>query len=77
MILAKELAQITQLTSEDLTRLIREAGYKKDLFKGARFIGMTNGGQFCFDVDYDDFGELTRGKVFVKKNEYGSLQADY
>ena len=78
MITAASLKSLTTFSAEALTRAIRLAGYKKDSFSRAEFLGITNGGQFCYDVDYDDFGELTRGKVFLSFDPVnGVVSADY
>lgn len=80
MITAQELTRITTLTPGALTQMIREAGHKKDQFLAARFLGITNGGQFCYEVEYMDKHEkdkVSRTKVFVSKHPYGSLEADY
>ncbi len=80
MITAQELTRITTLSPGALTRMIREAGYKKDQFLAARFLGITNAGQFCFEVEYEDKHEadtIARCKVFVTKHPYGSLEAEY
>lgn len=66
MITADKLRLLTNMPAVMLTEGIRQAGYKKDSFKGARFLGITNANEFCYEVDYDDFGELTRCKVFVR-----------
>jgi hypothetical protein len=78
MITADTLKTLTSFTAPALTRAIQDAGYKKDSFSRAEFVGITNGGQFCYDVDYDDFGELTRGKVFLTYDPtVGRVSADY
>jgi hypothetical protein len=78
MITADKLKTLTTFTAPALTRAINLAGYKRDTFSGARFIGITNAGQFCYEVDYDDFGELTRCKVFLTYDPVaGKVIADY
>jgi hypothetical protein len=78
MITAQELAHITALTTGELTTMIRESGHKDAQFLTSRFLGMTNGGQFCYQVHYEDENEgLKLNKVFVTKHPYGSLEADY
>ncbi len=80
MITAQELTHITTLSAGALTRMIREAGYKEDQFLSARFLGITNAGLFCYDVEYMDKHEdnkVSHCKVFVNKHPYGSLEADY
>ena len=70
MISAEKLKYLTTLSSGALTKGIREAGYKKDIFWGTpAFIGITNGGQFCYRVDYpnpeEGPGAYLSTKVFV------------
>ena len=80
MITAQELKTITTLTADRLTQMIREAGHKRDQFLSAKFLGITNAGQFCYDVEYMDkhqADKVSRTKVFVTKHPYGSLEADY
>ena len=77
MITKDTIDTFSKLTAQHLTEMIRCAGYKKDTFQGARFVGITNGAQFCYEVDYDDFGELTRTKVFVFRNSSGLMTVDY
>lgn len=78
MITAETLKTLTTFTAGALTRAIRDAGYKKDQFLRAEFIGITNAGQYCYSVDYDDYGELTRGKVFLTYDPVaGAVKADY
>ncbi len=78
MILADKLTELITLSPKALTRILNESGYKKDVVTEARFLGMTNGGQFCYRVDYDDFGELTEVNMFVKYDQAsGKVTADY
>ncbi len=66
MITAEKLATLTQFSAAALTRAINDAGYKEDRFLSARFLGITNGGQFCYQTQYKDIdGELALGKVFL------------
>ena len=52
MILADTLKTLTTFTAPALTRAIQQAGYKKDSFTAARFLGMTNGNQVCYLCTY-------------------------
>ena len=66
MITAETLATLTQFSAPALTRAINLAGYKEDKFIGARFLGITNGGQFCYHVTYKtDERETDSCKVFL------------
>lgn len=78
MILADTLKTLTSFTAPALTRAIRIAGYKKDSFQTAKFVGMTNGGQFCYSVTYVEDGEEYTTKVFLTYDSVvGGITADY
>ena len=65
MILADTLKTLTSFTAPALTKAIQLAGYKKDSFTAARFLGMTNGLQFCYLCTYTEDGEICTTKVYV------------
>lgn len=78
MILADTLKTLTTFTAPALTRAINIAGYKKDRFNTAKFLGMTNGGQFCYAVTYTEDGEEFNTKVFLTYDPVvGGITADY
>jgi hypothetical protein len=78
MITAERLAYLTSMTPAQLTQTVQASGYKKDRVNECRFLGMTNGGQFCYEVDYDDFGTPTKCKLFVTYDPAsGRVSADY
>jgi hypothetical protein len=61
-----------------LTTLIQQAGYKKDKFNTAKFLGITNGGQFCYSVTYVEDGEECNTKVFLNYDSVAdAVSADY
>jgi hypothetical protein len=71
---------MTTFTAPALTRAIRLAGYKDDEFKEATFLGITNGGQYCYEVLY--FDNTISGdaytKVFLTHDQFeGTVRADY
>ena len=68
MILADTLKLLTTQTPTGLTQILKASGYTGCFFKSATFLGMTNGGEFCYKVTYhDDAGTGEEvGKVFVK-----------
>ena len=72
MITADTLRRMTGFTAEGLTALIQERGYKGDVFKEAKFLGITNGGQYCYEVLYfdTDLGEDCYTKVFVTHDQF-------
>ena len=79
MITAEQLSTLTQFSAAGLTRAIQLAGYKKDSFTGARFVGLTNGNQFCYLVTYKtDDRETDSCKVFLTYDPVeGKVSADY
>lgn len=65
MLTAEKLTILTTCGPTMLAQILGASGYKDAKFKTARFLGMTNGGQFCYTVTYKgDEGDET-GKVFV------------
>jgi hypothetical protein len=83
MITAEKLAYLTSYTADELTRAIQDSGYPEDSFLTAKFLGITNGGQFCYSVQYmptveDDEEGLQTCKVFLSYNAtHGTVTADY
>lgn len=64
MITARELVRITTLKPAQLSELLKG----NPAFESAEFLGITNGGQFCYKTDAN--------KVFITRNFDGSLRAD-
>ena len=80
MILADTLKMLTTQTPTGLTQILKASGYTGCFFKSAVFLGITNGGEFCYKVTYhDDNGEGEAvGKVFVKYDQSThALTADF
>lgn len=78
MITAETLTTLTTFTAPALSRAIQDAGYKGDTFTGAKFVGITNGGQFCYFVTYKVEDGTDSTKVFLTYNPTeGSVSADY
>ena len=78
MITAETLATLTTFTAPALTRAIQLAGYKEDSFTSAKFLGITNGGQFCYYCVFHVEGGTDSTKVFLTYNPTeGRVSADY
>ena len=78
MVLAEDIEILTSFTAADLTEGINVTGYKGDRFTSARFIGITNAGQFCYSVTFREDGEEQRTKVFVDVDpDTGATRVDY
>ena len=80
MITADTLKTLTEMGPKGLSVILSQSGYSGNSFKSAKFLGITNGGQFCYSVTYYDdagTGEET-GKVFLTYDHAsGSVTADY
>ena len=69
MILADTLKMLTTQTPTGLSQILKASGYTGCFFKSAVFLGITNGGEFCYKVTFHDeegMDEDAVGKVFVK-----------
>ena len=65
MITADKLALLINMPAFMLTTGIQETGYKKDKFTKAKFLGLTNGNQFCYNATYIEDNTEQQCKVFV------------
>jgi hypothetical protein len=79
MITAERLQTLTTFTPKALAVALTQKGYKGVSFETAKFLGMTNAGQFCYSVTYYDemIGEEVTDKVFLTYNTDGYVTADY
>lgn len=68
VITAEKLKMLTTMSPTLLTSVLNSSGYKKDKVTECLFLGMTNGGQFCYKIDYDNFGVQEYRKAFVTYN---------
>jgi hypothetical protein len=69
MLTAQELTRITSLKSAQLSALVKG----NPQFESVEFLGITNGGQYCYKVVLDG-GDLD--KVFITRKLDGSLAAE-
>lgn len=80
MITADTLRRMTGYDADGLTALIRASGYKRDKFLDSRFLGITNAGQYCYEVLYfdDNIDEECYTKVYVTHDQFEQTTvADY
>jgi hypothetical protein len=81
MLTADKVKTLTTLDPTGLAKFLASSGYTGASFKSATFIGITNGGQFCYQVVYYDdtgTGENEVGKVFLEYDHVNdSVTADY
>ena len=64
MITAETLKTLTSFTTEALHRALGKAG-KDYTFTGSKFLGLTNGNQFCYYVVHQVKGGTDSAKVFL------------
>jgi hypothetical protein len=78
MITAETLQTLITFTAPALSRAIQDAGYKEDKFTSAKFLGITNGGQFCYYVVFHVEGGTDSTKVYLTYNHAnGTVSAEY
>jgi len=78
MITADTLKTLTSFTAPALTRAAMDAGYKGPEFTSCKFIGITNGGQFCYMAVFHVKGGTDSTKIFLTYNHAkGTVIADY
>jgi len=65
MITPDLLKTLTTFSAPALTRAAKDGGYKGPAFSSCRFLGITNGGQFCYMGVYLCEGGTDSTKVFL------------
>ena len=65
MITAETLTTLLSFTPAALTRAVEDTGYTGPPFTSSKFLGITNGGQFCYRVVFHVQGGTDSGKVFL------------
>jgi hypothetical protein len=63
MITAEQLITLTTFTADALTKAVDHKDYA---FTGRKFLGLTNGGEFCYMCTYPVKGGTDSTKVFLK-----------
>lgn len=79
MITADKLTLLTNMPAVMLQTALGNKARGYD-FKGAKFLGITNGGQFCYSVVYghEDFEGTDSTKVYITYNQAADqVIADY
>jgi hypothetical protein len=76
MITVETLRRCAWLSSVDIEKLIRK-GYPKDVVLAADFVGISNGGQFVYNVAVPFEDGIEKTKVFVWQDNNGEVVADY
>ena len=63
MITAEQLTTLTTFTAAALTKALDNEDYE---FTGTKFLGITNGGEFCYKCTFPVKGGTDSTKVFLK-----------
>lgn len=63
MITAEQLTTLNTFTPAALTRAVDNEDYQ---FTGTKFLGITNGGEFCYKCTFPVKGGTDTTKVFLK-----------
>jgi hypothetical protein len=63
MITAEQLTTLTTFTAAALTKALDNEDYQ---FTGRKFLGLTNGGEFCYKCTFPVKGGTDSAKVFLK-----------
>lgn len=78
MIPADRVKILTELSATDLTAGIRRTGYKKHQFDTARFLGISNGGEFVYSTTVLENGEENVARVYVRYDSSADrIDVDY
>jgi hypothetical protein len=77
MITAETLTTLLSFTPAALTRAVEDTGYTGPPFTSSQFLGITNGGQFCYRVSFLVTDGTERAKVFLTYDHVnGRVTAD-
>jgi hypothetical protein len=68
MITSETLESLTTYSAPFLTKAAQLAGYKGPNFTSCRFLGITNGGQFCYMAVFPVKEGTDSTKVFLTYN---------
>ena len=76
MITPEKLKELISYNAPTLTKLAKESGYKCPAFSSCKFLGITNGGQFCYMAVFLVEGGTDSTKVFITHTA-GKVIVDY
>lgn len=78
MITPDKMKEMSSYVAPQLNKLARDAGYKGPAFSSCKFLGITNGGQFCYLCVYLVEGGSDSTKVYLTYDHaQGRVSADY
>lgn len=68
MLTAEKIQKLITLSPAGLSKALQRSGYSGCAFETSKFLGITNGGQFCYSATFFDesgTGEIESTKVFI------------
>jgi len=78
MITADTLEVLITYSPQYLTKAAQKAGYRGPNFSSCKFIGITNGGQFCYTAVFHVKGGTDSAPIFLTYDHVeGRVIADY
>ena len=77
MLLKSHIEELLNMDAAGLSRIARQTGYKDAKFLDCTFVGITNGGDFAYNVTYKDYGTYNSCKVYVKRDVTGDYVAEF
>jgi hypothetical protein len=81
MITADQVQRMMELNRWDLAGILAHSGYSGQSFESAKFVGITESGDFCYAVTYYDEaldGEIGAAWVYVRREKAtGQLTAEF
>ena len=78
MLRAELIRYMIGLKPDVLGYIADQSGYLGDRYTQAEFLGITNGRQFCYAVEYVEDGETHKTKVFLTYNpEIDRVELEY
>ena len=70
MITAETLQTLIGLRAPELNSMARANGYKGPAFSSCRFLGITNGGELCYNAVFLVEGGTDSTKVYINHREH-------
>ena len=70
MITPDKLKEMMSYHAPTLTKMARDGGYKGPAFSSCKFLGITNGGQFCYMAVFLVEGGTDSTKVFITHTDH-------
>lgn len=78
MLRAETLHVLISFTAENIEDLMKHSGFRGYLVTDTKFLGITNGGQYCYQIVFEKDGESQFGKIFLSYDQAtGTVAASF